>query len=125
MSKKVLSIGQCGFDESSIVSFFKKIAPEVTVVQTHTIAESLTALNQTEYQLVLVNRIFDQTGEEGLTLLKQVQSQIKDGLRLLLVSNLPDAQGAALALGALPGFGKAQLNQQATAQLVSSYLEHS
>jgi two-component system, chemotaxis family, chemotaxis protein CheY len=122
MSKRVLSIGQCGFDESAIVSFFHKIAPEVTVIQAHTIAESLTALNQAEYQLVLVNRIFDRTGEEGLTLLKQVQSQIKDGLRLLLVSNLPDAQSAALALGALPGFGKAQLNQQATAQLVSSYL---
>jgi len=77
MTKRVLSIGQCGFDQQSINSFFRKIAPEVLIIQAHTIAESLRSLSQESYQLVLVNRIFDQTGEEGLSLLKQLKDDTR------------------------------------------------
>ena len=124
MVKKVLSTGQCGFDQQSINSFFRKIAPEVLVIQTHTIAESLRTLSEGIYHLVLINRIFDQTGEEGLTLLKQLKSDVKyKEVPALLVSNLADAQNTAVTLAALPGFGKAEMGEQKTVQLLKGYLE--
>jgi hypothetical protein len=42
---------------------------------------------------------------------------------VLLVSNLADAQNAAVTLGALPGFGKAEIGEQRVAKLLKGYLE--
>ena len=47
--------------------------------------------------------------------------QIKDAgltVPVMLVSDLPEAQDAAVALGALRGFGKAQLHEPETLELI-------
>jgi hypothetical protein len=42
--------------------------------------------------------------------------------KFMLVSNYPDAQAAAVAAGALPGFGKREIGQPRVAQLIREAL---
>jgi hypothetical protein len=72
-------------------------------------------------QLVLVNRINDVDGAEGLALISQLTTT---GLApVMLVSNLPEAQQAAIKAGALAGFGKAELKKPEVAERISAALK--
>jgi CheY-like chemotaxis protein len=108
--RKVLSVGQCGFDHGSI-SRQIQTAFGATVEAADTGASALRALRAGGYDLVLVNRVFDADGASGLDLIRELKTDPALGsVPVMLVSNYPDAQGAAEALGALPGFGKGDLD---------------
>jgi DNA-binding NarL/FixJ family response regulator len=69
--------------------------------------------------LILFNRELDYgfepaTGVEMIRVLKQKYPQV----RMMLVSNHADAQAAALAAGALPGFGKREIGSARVLQLL-------
>ncbi len=104
--KRVLSIGQCGPDHYSI-SWTLRAHFAAEVVPARNGAEALEHLKKGSYDLILVNRILDADHASGLQLLKQIRATPgQDQTPIMLVSNLPDAQQQATALGALPGFGK-------------------
>jgi CheY-like chemotaxis protein len=66
---------------------------------------------------VLINRVLDFDGSSGLDLirtLKEAPDQPMAAVPVILVSNYPEAQQAALELGAVSGFGKASLHSPAT-----------
>lgn len=107
--KTVLSVGQCGFDHGSI-SRFLRAHFDVDVTPAATAADGLTYLQQRTCDLVLVNRIFDADGDEGLAFIKTLKDDPKFAqLPVMLVTNYRDYAERAIAIGALPGFGKSEV----------------
>jgi DNA-binding NtrC family response regulator len=64
-------------------------------------------LGEKKYDLVLVNRVFD-AGGEGLKFIEALKKS-GNGVPVMLVSDYADAQAAAVAQGAVMGFGKSGL----------------
>lgn len=112
--KRVLSVGQCFADHSSLSRTLKQHFG-AEVVPADSPAEALGLLEQQAFDLVLVNRVFDADGSSGLAFIRQLtQEQPQIIVPVMLVSNYDDAQREAAALGARPGFGKAALGQPQT-----------
>ena len=122
---KVLSVGNCGFDHGNIgLVLSEYFGAEVQAASTS--EQAFCEVREGQFDLVLVNRVFDANGELGLDLIKKLQSD--EGTRatpVMLVSNYPDAQDAAIALGARPGFGKNALTQPETREALASVFRKS
>ena len=119
---QVLSVGQCGFDHGNIGRVLAEhFGAEVQAAATSELA--LRAVRDGQFDLVLVNRVFDANGDSGLELIKKWQSDEETrATPVMLVSNYSDAQDAAIALGARPGFGKNALTAPETHERLSSVL---
>ena len=119
---RILSVGQCGFDHGSLSRFFDRRF-DAKVVGADTRDEALDALRSGPFDLVLVNRVSDRDGSPGLELIRAMKSDPATAdVPVMLVSNYPDAQDQAVALGALRGFGKSQLNDPETIRAIESLL---
>ena len=110
---RILSVGQCGYDHGQISGQFKRqIDAEVFSAGTHN--QAMSAIRAGHFDLVLVNRIGDDDGAPGLDLIRTLKSDPGTAsLPVMLVSNYAEAQADAVSLGALPGFGKADLGKNA------------
>ncbi len=108
-SIRVLSVGQCGFDTGQISrGLATRYGLEVVSADTH--SEAVERVSAGDIRIVLVNRVGDVDGAPGLALIRALKSNPKTAdLPVMLVSNYADAQTEAIAAGALPGFGKADL----------------
>jgi two-component system chemotaxis response regulator CheY len=112
-AKKVLSVGQCGVDHPAIARVIRERF-DADVVPADSADEAFAALRSGGYDLVLANRVFDMGGS-GLEFIARLKADDRlKGVPVMLVSNYPDSQAEATALGALPGFGKAALRDPAT-----------
>src|SRR5437764_6697953 len=113
----VLSVGQCSFDHGSITRHLGKTYG-AEVAGANTVGEALVTLRAGEFDLVLVNRVFDDDGTPGVDLIRAIKAEPElAGIPVMLVSNYQDAQAEAKALGALPGFGKADLRHNSVPAL--------
>lgn len=119
---KVLDVGQCGFDHGNISRLLRdRFGAEVD--QAHTLDEAVGAAATGTYDLVLVNRIFDANGAEGLELVRRLKDDDRTAQTpVMLVSNFDEAQRAAMELGAERGFGKDSLNDVETTERLAEYL---
>ncbi|QGJ70000.1 Response regulator PleD [Planctomycetales bacterium 10988] len=122
MKKKVLDVGQCDYDHANITAFINKFA-EAEVVRTHGLEDSLSQLKSGDFDLVLINRKLDRDHSDGMPILKAIKTdpELQD-IKVMLVSNLADAQREAEAAGALPGFGKAEYHKPESAAKVKDAL---
>lgn len=118
MPLRILDVGQCHLDGPRMEALWRKTL-DATVDRCDTARDALQRVARTDYDLVLVNRILDADGSSGLDLIRDL---LKAGASapVMLVSDRSDAQNAAVALGAVPGFGKAALNDPATVELVKA-----
>ncbi|HEY1921123.1 MAG TPA: hypothetical protein VGG44_00040 [Tepidisphaeraceae bacterium] len=115
---KVLLVGHCGPDVTYLRMAVKAAGENVALSS----AEDNAGLEQAlklGVDLILFNRELDYgfepaTGVEMIQLLKQRYPQVK----MMLISNHPDAQAAAIAVGALPGFGKREIGSARVKQLL-------
>ncbi len=110
MTKRVLDVGNCNADHGSVRSLLERHF-DVDVDRVHNTDEALRKLHAKAYDLVLVNRLMDRDGSEGLELIQQMREEA--ALRtvpVMMISNFEEAQQRAIAAGARPGFGKAQLH---------------
>lgn len=107
-AKRILSVGQCAADHSSISRTFQR-AFAAEVVGVDSTVEALEKMRREPFALVLVNRVFDMDGASGLEFIKQVKSDETLTTPVMLVTNYADVQKQAVAAGAAPGFGKAEL----------------
>ncbi len=115
----VLDVGQCDFDNGNITRLLSAEFGAV-VQRADSIQQAVDAVKQGSFDLVLVNRIFDLDGTEGLDLLRSLKGDTETASTpVMLVSNFADAQEAAVSLGALPGFGKNALDTPETKDLLS------
>jgi CheY-like chemotaxis protein len=111
MSKTVLSVGQCVPDESSLKRFLKANF-DVQITTADTAAEAIDRLRQQKYDLVLINRKLDADYTDGTEILRTIKADV--ALRdtpVMIVSNYPEYQDAAVQLEAEYGFGKAELGR--------------
>ena len=111
---RVLDVGQCDYDHGRISTLLRsRFGAEV--VRVHSATEAFDRLRGEAFDLVLVNRVFDRTAEEGLDLIRKAKADAKtSAVPVMLVSNFPEFQAEAVAAGAIPGFGKAALAEDAT-----------
>lgn len=125
---RVLDVGQCDFDHGNISRVLSsRFGAEVE--RCHFADEALRAVENKTYHLVLVNRVFDRDAYEGLKLIERLGLGGANGLDfpdhrppVMLVSNFPDAQAAAVKAGAVQGFGKAALETEETIRILGKYL---
>jgi two-component system chemotaxis response regulator CheY len=114
---RILDVGQCGFDGPRMEELWRE-ALGAQVDAADSAEQALECVRNEKYDLVLVNRILAFDDSPGLEVVKQLLHLHKRP-PVMLVSDRPDAQDAAVALGAVRGFGKASLGEQSTLDLVS------
>jgi CheY-like chemotaxis protein len=120
--RRVLEIGNCDYDHQNIAGLLRKHF-DVEVTRAHRDAEAMVELARLPYDLVLVNRVFDEDGGDGLAFIRQLKQDPKLGRTpVMLISNYPESQKEAVAEGALPGFGKRVLHDPTTVTQLSEVL---
>lgn len=109
MGKKVVLVGHCGPD-SSYLRMMVAAAEKGTVVVAADEEQALADKIREGADLLLFNRLIDYGFDEetGVELIKRLKAK-HPGLKMMLVSNYPEAQAEAVDAGALPGFGKREL----------------
>jgi CheY-like chemotaxis protein len=118
MAIKILDVGQCGLDGPRMAALWRDQLG-ATVDRVANGKDAVERLKNGDYDVVLVNRVLAADGSSGLDVIEDLLSANKS-VPVMLVSDLTDAQDAAVALGALRGFGKADLGEPATLELVAS-----
>ncbi len=121
-TKQVLNVGQCQPDHNSIRRFVQaEFGAEAEYCAD--ISAAMQRLCEERFDLVLVNRIIDATLDEGSELIQQMkESEFLREVPVMMLSNFDSAQMAAADLGAIPGFGKAHLEENETRELLRQYL---
>jgi CheY-like chemotaxis protein len=123
MNKQVLDVGNCDADHEAITALLQSNF-QVEVTRAHDKADALLALERQPFDLVVVNRLMDRDGSEGLSVIQAVK---RDGrwqhLPVMMITNLPEHQARAIEAGAVPGFGKASLHAPATIDTLRPFLQ--
>ena len=125
VKQTVISVGQCGYDNSRIRSLIRSIDSTVEIKETDSHQETMEVLASLgEAALVLVNRVFDMDGASGMDFISQLKSKESEfaAIPVMLVSNYEKSQAEAIANGAIPGFGKSELQSVETRQKIESVL---
>lgn len=122
MTKRVLDVGNCAADHAAIRRLLERHF-QAAVHAADTADEAAAALDRQSYDLVLVNRVLDLDGSDGLELIRRLRGcpQHAD-LPLMLVSNYASYQQQAVAAGAWVGFGKSDLGSPATLERLAEVL---
>src|SRR4051812_43777348 len=124
MRKRVLDVGQCGPDHFSIRTFLMRNF-DCEVVQVDDAPGALAELKDGQFDLVLVNRKLDCDYSDGLEVIRAIKANPAiASVPVMLVTNYPEHQEAAIAVGAVRGFGKLEFGDPATRARVAEYLEN-
>ncbi len=112
--RRVLLVGHCGFDGPQIARAVRAACPEVEVKDVYSAGEVEAAGADT---LLLINRQlgYGFGADSGVELIAKLAAK-PDAPACILISNYEDAQQAAVAAGARPGFGKSSLHDDRTRQ---------
>jgi CheY-like chemotaxis protein len=122
MSKQVLSVGQCVPDQSAIARFLKS-AFDVLITTSDTGPEALDLLRKQQFDLVLINRKLDIDYSDGSDVLRAIKADPAIAATpVMLVTNFAEYQDNAVALGAVPGFGKNDLGRRDVIAKLEPYL---
>ncbi|HEY7120540.1 MAG TPA: hypothetical protein VH475_28405 [Tepidisphaeraceae bacterium] len=120
---KIALVGHCGPDSSYLRMVCNQAAKGAQILMADDDAELQEVLAQGP-DLLLFNRElgygFTHTG--GAEVIRNLRA-LNPGLRMMLVSNYADAQAAAVANGALPGFGKREIGSPRVIQVLKAALE--
>ncbi len=123
MSKRVLDVGQCNPDHAAIRRLLEQNF-QATVVRTHQLDDTLQTLREKPYDLILINRKLDIDYSDGLEILRAIKAEPEwSAIPVMLVTNFDEFQRAAVAEGAVLGFGKDDLRSPETIEKLKSYLD--
>lgn len=122
MPHRILNVGQCGPDHSSIRSYLTaNFDCEVDLADGP--EDTLHALGQREYHLVLVNRKLDRDYTDGIEVIRQMKAHPDHAeVPVMLITNYPEHQQAAVEIGALHGFGKLEFHKPETMERLKGVL---
>ena len=120
---KIALIGHCGPDSSYLRMVCGQAAKGAQVLMADDDSELQDVLSK-DVDLLLFNRElgYGFTHKMGVEAIKYLRGLNKN-LRMMLVSNYPDAQAAAVANGALPGFGKREIGSPRVIEVLRAALE--
>jgi CheY-like chemotaxis protein len=122
MAKRVLDVGNCARDFSSISAFLTRNF-DCEVAQAHDAAGALDRLKTGHFDLVLVNRKLDVDYSDGIDVIRQIKADAElSSIPVMLVTNYPDHQDTAVAAGAVRGFGKLEFEKPETRERVAAVL---
>lgn len=120
---RVLDVGNCGPDFTAIKRFLTSNF-DCEVLQADAADDALEALRAGAFALVLVNRKLDCDYSDGIEVIKQIKADGELGsLPVMLITNYPEHQDAAVAIGAERGFGKLELDRPETRARVAAILD--
>lgn len=112
-------VGHCGPDASMLRSAIRRAVPSATFADVR--EDAGLAPHRNARSAWIVNRALD--GDFGVADGIALIAREGGSVRAALVSNFPEAQRAAEAAGAMPGFGKSDLNSEATARKLVALAE--
>ena len=123
MSKKVALVGHCGPDSSFLRIAVSRAQRDIQVLSADDDGDLKRVLDD-GVDLLLLNRQLDFgfDEQEGVALLRRIRAAYPH-VKAMLVSNYPEAQAAAVAEGALPGFGKREVNSPRVAEMLRDALK--
>ncbi len=115
--RTVVLVGHCGPDGRMLRSAVLRNVPHAEFAVAND-DKSLQA-NLASDSLLLINRVLDGAFafEHGVDLIASL-AQSEHPPVMMLISNFANAQQLAVKAGARPGFGKSQLYNEATAQII-------
>jgi DNA-binding NarL/FixJ family response regulator len=114
MKKRVLDVGNCGPDHSSIKHFLAKYF-DCELLQADGADDALRALRAGPVDLVLVNRKLDMDYSDGIDVIRQIKAAADLAhVPTMLITNYDEHHEAAMEIGALRGFGKLDLAKPET-----------
>ncbi|HZZ72555.1 MAG TPA: response regulator [Pirellulales bacterium] len=123
MSQRVLDVGNCVPDHTALTRFFQTHFPGTTLVRAHGLADALAELQAHEFALVVVNRKLDRDYADGLDVIQHLKADpAAQHVPMMLITNYPEYQAAAVQAGCAPGFGKSELEDPATVARVQPFL---
>lgn len=102
---RVILVGHCGPDSFLLRGAVSRALPGA-IIQSADDQATLAHLMGPD-ALLLINRVLESgfDTESGIDLIRSI-AQSRSGVRMMLISNYPDAQRQAEQAGAYPGFGK-------------------
>lgn len=119
--KRVLEVGNCDPDHGSIRRMLEANF-DAPIDRVMFVDEALARLGQGRYDLVMVNRLIFDDGSDGGELIRRMQADGHQETPVMMISNYDDAQQKAQDDGAVPGFGKANIDAPQTVELLDRYL---
>jgi two-component system chemotaxis response regulator CheY len=120
--KKVLNLGQCAMDHAAIRGLIEREFA-ANVVAAHDAQQALEQLRGDKFDLVLVNRVLDADGSDGLEIVRAIKADpVLAVTPVMLVTNYVEYQQLAVAAGAEMGFGKAQYAAPQTREHLRKFL---
>ena len=122
MTRRVLEVGNCDPDHAAIRGMLEReFAAEVVRAQQGN--DAIEQLRSRPFDLVLINRKLDIDYTDGIDILKRIKADDElSSVPVMLVTNYPEHQQAAVAAGALCGFGKMELAAPATRERLAEVL---
>ena len=121
--KKVALVGHCGPDSSYLRMAVMSADKGLQVLMADDMDELEALLKDRHADLLLLNRelswgFHDMGGVDLIRKLRHLHPDVK----MMLVSNYPDAQAAAVAAGGMPGFGKREIGTPRVGQVIRDAL---
>ena len=123
MGERIVLVGHCGVDAPRLEAEVSRCRPRAEVMTVNS-EQQLQEICDEGADLLLINRQlpFGFESEEGVELMRELQ-QIHPEVKMMLVSDRPDAQEQAKQAGAIDGFGKADLGTRKIASCLRDALK--
>lgn len=120
MTQRVLSVGNCAYDQSNLQRVLKQHF-RVEIDSADDAVSARKMINENDYNIVLINRVFDSNNESGIEFIKQLKKNESE-IPVMLISNFDEYQQQAMAEGAVQGFGKSSIGRPEFVELMMQYL---
>jgi CheY-like chemotaxis protein len=122
MPKRVLDVGQCGPDHATIRRYLTSHF-DSEVLQADGWEDTLAQLKGGRFDLVLVNRKLDADYSDGIEIVRRLKADPATAtVPVMLITNYAEHQDAAVAAGALRGFGKLEFDLAETRERLAAIL---
>ncbi|MDZ4817672.1 MAG: response regulator [Planctomycetota bacterium] len=122
MTKRVLDVGNCVPDHMALRRLIEG-SFDAVLEQSDDLAETLAAIKDRSFDLIIVNRKLDKDYSDGLAIIQHLKAlPAGTTLPVMLLSNYPEYQAEAIAAGAIPGFGKQELGNRETREKLAAIL---
>jgi CheY-like chemotaxis protein len=122
MAKAVLTIGNCRYDHGRLANLLGKHFDAQVIYARHA-DDAWEKLRGQRFDLVLVNRVLHRNGQPGLDVIRRMKAEPElSSTPVMLLSNYPDYQQQAIAVGAVPGFGKEKFDDPDLIEDLRRYL---
>ena len=116
-------MGQCGPDHGAISRYLdQEFGCEVTA--SDLLVDTRAKLEREKFDLILVNRKLDHDYSDGLEIIRALKADPATAdVPVMLMTNYAEHQEAAMAAGALLGFGKLEFDKPETREKLAAVLE--